>query len=974
MRVGLLGPLEAKTCAGDTVVIAAPKQRTILANLALRPNQNVSNDVLAESVWPGEKPPNFKPALLTYVARLRRSLHSSAERIQTASGGYRLEIQEDRELDHLHAGALEPAARKALCGNDFITGERLADEALALWRGEPLEDVPCDRLRGDCGPSFEALRLRLEETRLDAMMCMAHFERALPRLLILTAANPLVETLYERRLVALYCAGRRADALEVYRQARRELREGIGADPSHCLQELHRLVLRDAAPSEVMAVWRAARAEAHSGGKGAVELTVPVEVPAAEEPLIPTSQLPRRPRLVVGRDRELAELTALLTGPDEADAAARIAAVVGPAGVGKTTLALAWAHSVAGHFPDGQMYLDLNGFSAEGRPVTADVAIGALLDFLGVPSARVPATLQGRAALYHGLVADKRLLMLFDNVRDAAQVRPLLPSGDACRALVTSRRSLASLVALDGAELVPLAPLSAGAARELLVRRLGDRRTSGQEEALEAIAESCAHLPLALSVASARAVSTAALPLSEFAAQLDEGALTALTAGDEASSVRNVLSWSYLRLTEEAAGVFRLLGLHPGPEITTAAAAALAGIPAAQAAPLVGDLAAMSLLTEHAPGRYTMHSLLRAFAAELAEGNESAAARAAAVHRLYDYHLRWAVAADHSYSTLPADVAPDGVPLPAGLETPVFADEQAGMQWMTREQLVLSALIGHAAATGAESYAWRLAAAQSSSLMKRGRMTEELHQARIALAAAKRLDDPKALGHCYFMIGRALTYQDEIQTARFQLRRAHRFFQGIGAVAQIGEVHRTLGACAHRVGDRDGAVEHMRAYLAAARAAGHDAGISHALGELGSGLTARGEYEKARVYCLEALAIARAVGRTMQEAHALSNLGRIHEGLGDLESARDYYQNARDVFARLPEPDHPWVEYSTADLLAVSGRVEQAAEIWRDISRTRREQYPTLAEGADKRLADYGFQSRCQPTMLERKTRDMADA
>jgi tetratricopeptide (TPR) repeat protein len=620
------------------------------------------------------------------------------------------------------------------------------------------------------------------------------------------------------------------------------------------------------------------------------------------------------------------------------------------------------------------MYLDLNGFSAEGRPVTADVAIGALLDFLGVPSARVPATLQGRAALYHGLVADKRLLMLFDNARDAAQVRPLLPSGDECRALVTSRRSLASLVALDGAEPVPLAPLSADASRELLVRRLGGRRTSGQEEALEAIAESCAHLPLALSVASARAVSTAALPLSEFAAQLDDGALTALTAGDEASSVRNVLSWSYLRLPEEAAGVFRLLGLHPGPEITTAAAAALADIPTAQAAPLVGDLAAMSLLTEHAPGRYTMHSLLRAFAAELADSHESAVARAAAVHRLYDYHLRWAIAADHTYSTLPADVAPDGVPIPAGLDRPVFADDHAGMQWMTREQCVLSALIGHAAATGADSYVWRLAAAQSSSLMKRGRLTEELHQARIALAAAKRLDDPKALGYCYFMIGRTLTYQGEIQTAVFQLRRAYRFFRGVGAAAQIGEVLRTLGAGAHRLGDHGGAIQHMRGYLAAAKEAGHDAGISHALGELSQALMALGEYEQARVYCMEALAIARAVGRTMQEAHALSNLGRVHEGLGDLESARDYYQNACDVFARLPEPDHPWVEYSMADVLAVSGRIDQAAEIWRHFSRDHRERYPTLAEGADERLADYGLQSRPEPTMPGRKTRDMADA
>ncbi|MFH8380245.1 BTAD domain-containing putative transcriptional regulator [Kitasatospora sp. NPDC018058] len=331
MRLGVLGPLEVETDAGDRLVVAAPKQRTLLACLALHANLTVSTGALMEAVWQDRKPVNAKPAILNYVARLRRNLREVADRLQTTAGGYRLEVRDDAELDHLRAATLETRARKAVCDGDWRSGERHADAALALWRGEPLEDVPCERLRADWAPSFDTLQLRLEEVRLDALLSGAHFDRALPRLMDLTVVHPLLEPMYERAMVALYGTGRRAEALSCYGRARRALRDGIGADPSPCLQELHGLALRDAPLSELMAVWDQARALAHSGvrsvarAKAATGLVAPArdgltdgpqgDLPGGPSAGFPLSQLPRPPQLVVGREQELRELTRLLATP-----------------------------------------------------------------------------------------------------------------------------------------------------------------------------------------------------------------------------------------------------------------------------------------------------------------------------------------------------------------------------------------------------------------------------------------------------------------------------------------------------------------------------------------------------------------------------------------------------------------------------------------------------------------------------------
>ncbi|GAA1933938.1 AfsR/SARP family transcriptional regulator [Kitasatospora viridis] len=497
MRFGLLGPVEVWDRAGRTAGIPAAKQRALLACLLLRANTPVGMDVLIDQLWDGAAPPSARTAVFNYLARLRRRLGpQAAARLRSEAGGYRLELPEPAEADHLHAAALERAAQQALARADWSAATALAGRALGLWRGEPLQDVTGDRLRAEHLPGLEALRLRLAELRIDAALGAGRFDRAVPWLQELTARHPLREPLQVRKLLALHGAGHRAEALADYHGFRGLLREELGVGPTRLLQEVHQLVLLDAAPAAVLETWRVAQ-------------RLPAGRAAGYRPL--PRQLPRLPRRVVGRDAELAELRAILAGR------AQVALLTGPAGVGKSTLALAWAHGAAGDFPDGQLHLDLGAHAPDG-PLDEHDAVLVLLDCLGVPVDRRPATAAGRAALYRSTVADRRLLLVLDDARDAAQIRPLLPAGPSCRTVVTSRHPLDPLVALDGAEPLPLGALTPDGARELLLHRLGTDRTTGQEAALVALVERCGRLPLALAAVAAGAAARPQLSLEVLAA------------------------------------------------------------------------------------------------------------------------------------------------------------------------------------------------------------------------------------------------------------------------------------------------------------------------------------------------------------------------------------------------------------------------------------------------------------------------
>ena len=357
-------------------------------------------------------------------------------------------------------------------------------------------------------------------------------------------------------------------------------------------------------------------------------------------------QLPAGPAQFTGRAAELNTLTGLLN-EDDAAGTVVICAVGGTAGVGKTALAVHWAHRVAHRFPDGQLYVNLRGFGPTGAPADPAEAIRAFLETLGADRERIPVSLDGQAALYRSLLAGKRVLIVLDNARDASQVRPLLPASPGCLVLVTSRRQLAGLAAVEGARLLNLDVLTAAEARELLTRRLGPERAGAEPQAVDELAVLCGRLPLALAIIAARAATQPDHPLSTLAAELrdEQDRLDALDTADSNASVRAVFSWSYQQLDGPAARLFRLLGLHPGPDITAPAAASLTGITQHAARRVLRELTAANLLTEHLPGRYAFHDLLRAYAAEQAHHTDSDTDRREATGRMLDHYLHTAARA-----------------------------------------------------------------------------------------------------------------------------------------------------------------------------------------------------------------------------------------------------------------------------------------------------------------------------------------
>ena len=435
---------------------------------------------------------------------------------------------------------------------------------------------------------------------------------------------------------------------------------------------------------------------ANGASAGAGETTVP-------------RQLPSGVAHFAGRGAELAALDAVLGGGTGGGPGVVISAIGGTAGVGKTALALQWAHQVADQFPDGQLYANLRGFDAgAGQPTDPADVLRGFLDAFGVHPERIPHDTESLAALYRSVLAGRRMLVLLDNAADVAQVRPLLPASPECLVIVTSRRELSALAAREGALLVQLDVLSAQEANELLVARLGAERAAAEPWAVTELATLCARLPLALSVIVARAAAAPRLPLTALAAELTElgGRLDALDVGDPAANVRTVLSLSYRHLPDPAARMFRLLGLHPGPDISAAAAASLAGLPAAEARVALRDLVRASLLNETVPGRYAFHDLLRAYAAEQSALSTTAAGVENTTKRMLDHYLQ---TAHHAHGVLyPGRELMALPPAAAGVAAESFGGKASALAWLEAENQVLLKVVALAASAGFDAHAWQL--------------------------------------------------------------------------------------------------------------------------------------------------------------------------------------------------------------------------------------------------------------------------
>jgi len=635
-------------------------------------------------------------------------------------------------------------------------------------------------------------------------------------------------------------------------------------------------------------------------------------------------QLPAPVRQFVGRRAELASLTALLDQPG----GVVIAVLAGSAGVGKTALAVHWAHQVADRFPDGQLYLNLRGFDPSGGPLPLPEAVRGLLDALGIAAGQIPASVQAQVGLYRSLLSGKRMLVLLDNARDAGQVRPLLPGGPGNLVVVTSRSQLSGLVAVEGAWPLTLEVLEEAEARELLAERLGAGRLAAEPAAVTELIGLCAGLPLALAIAAARVSARPRLRLGEFTAELADTRrrLDVLDTGDAPASVRAVFSRSLGTLSAPAVRLFGLLGVHPGPDITVAAAASLASLPLTQAREAMAELADAHLITEHTPGRFGLHDLLRAYAAEQA-AVAGPGDRQAALGRVFDHYLHTSWAG--SLLLNPArGLFTLSRPWPGVTPEPLGGLE-AAMAWYEAEYPVLIASVAAAERAGFHTYAWQLPWALADFMLRRGLWQESVRLHRTALAAATRTGELAGRASAHRHIAWACSRLGDYREATTQLAASLEVYQQMGDKTGEARALTALGAVADSQGNYADALSYAEQALALFQALDDRAGQAAALNDVGWTHARQGHFEQARTCCRQALDLHRELGNLPGEAVGLDSLGYIEHHLGHLAEAAACYRDAITLFqkigARVFEAEGLT---RLGDTCLAAGERDQAAGAW----------------------------------------------
>ncbi len=641
----------------------------------------------------------------------------------------------------------------------------------------------------------------------------------------------------------------------------------------------------------------------------------------------PTVAIPRQlPAAVAGfagRAAELKALTGLLEEAALPGGTVVISAIDGTAGIGKTALAVQWAHQVADRFPDGQLYVNLRGFDPAGPPMTPDEAIRGFLDAFEVPAAPNSVSLDTQAARYRSLLAGRRVLVVLDNARDTDQVRPLLPGSPGCCVVVTSRNRLTSLIT-DGARPLPVDLLTDTDARQLLARRLSAARVEAEPQAVQQIITRCARLPLALSIVAARAAARPDFPLAALAEELRdaEGRLQAL------DRVTAVFSWSYEQLSDPAARLFRLLGLHPGPDITAPAAASLAAVPLTAARLMLAELDHANLITEHTPGRYTFHDLLRAYATTQTRTHDPGADQDAARERLLDHYLHTAHAAwrlSYPHQQQAITLAP---PLP-GVTPEEPADYPAAWAWFTAEYPVLLAAIQLAADTGHHTHAWQLPHTLVPFFERQGHWHDFAATHHIALAATEDHADQQGQAHAHLGIGQARTRIGRLDEARPHLQDALRLFEELGDQAGQSHADDYLGITFYKQERYEEALTHMQRAVDLAQAHGsYQRGLAAALNSMGWVHALLGNAE-ALIYSQQSLDLFQDLGDPWGEAATLDTIGYAHHHLGHHQQAASYFEQALAIDRELPDLYSQATHYDhLGDALHAVGNTTQAHHAW----------------------------------------------
>jgi DNA-binding SARP family transcriptional activator/tetratricopeptide (TPR) repeat protein len=889
LRVGVLGPLVARR-DGAPVALGSPMLRNLLGLLAVQPHQVVSRDEIVDTLW-GEDPPRTCLASIhVYIGRLRTLAEPSRARREhglisaVGNRGYVFEPNRD-QLDLLEFTELAERAESAMrAGAPREVAARALSDALRCWRGPALAGMG-ERLESH--PAVVALsdrRTAMALTYADTTLRLlgaapspgqgpapgqgadpapghgagpaaapgadpasgpstgpgerqppaaVHREQVLGLLRELAHDQPMHEGVHARLMLMLAASGQQAAALLLYAELRTRLDEDLGVDPGADLVDAHLRVLRH----EVVGPDNETAGTQVSDG--------PVFVSAKP------AQLPLDVRPFTGRSQTLRELDESLTGTATATTVP-VVVLSGTAGVGKSALAVHWAHQASAHFPDGQIFVSLRGY-ARTPPLQPIDALAQVLRSLGVPAEQIPVDADEAANLYRSLLTGKRLLVVLDNANRPEQVRPLLPGNAGCAVLVTSRDRLAGLAARDGAHRISLDVLTEPEAEALLARTVGSDRVWAEPEATADLARTCAYLPLALRIAAANLQSRPHQPIAGYVARLRaENPVSALAVdGDEEAAVRGAFDLSYRALPAPAQQLFRLLGLAPGQDMTEEAVAALAGLEIGETIRLLDTLSGAHLASQHAGGRYGLHDLLRAYAAGQAEAEDTEADRSAGAERLLGWYQRGVTGAmDKLY---PERLR---LPGPGDADPDAFSTASAALAWLDAERLNLLAAARDAAEHGPRQAAWLLMDALRAYCSQRMSTVDWLTLIRAGMSAAERADDP---------LGQAAAYLN-------------------------------LGEIGLRRGEYSQAIIDYRRVVELSRRAGWLGGEAAALGNLGLVCTYTGRVEDAVDYLMESLELTRRTGRVASQAITLGTLGAAHRDLGNLDLAADHLVKAMDLF------------------------------------------------------------------------------